>query len=374
MLILAAVLAIFVYGLIAAMLGTILPDLSKRFSLSPKQNGNIAMAQGIGLMLGSFFIGPLVDTQGKKLGLLLALGLIALALLGLRSAVGYTIIAGSMLILGIGGGSLVTAAFALAGDIKIESLSTAGVFNLLNLFFGLGGLLTPLLAARVFNNNSGRLTVFAAALALITLVIHSLTPMAAPSGQVSFQVSQVSELLGNPALLLLAAFLFLYVAAEVGVWNWLARHLIAQGVPEKNAITILSLGFALGILLGRVAVAPVLSSVSPERVLTGAAVLMAITTYAMLQTRSPNVAWSAVFLAGIAMAPVFPTTLAVVGGKFPAMAATATGIATTAGWFGLVISSPIIGSVAGEDPTRLKTALLLLPAFSVLMAVISVML
>lgn len=374
MLILAAVLAIFVYGLIAAMLGTILPDLSKRFSLSPKQNGNIAMAQGIGLMLGSFFIGPLVDTQGKKLGLLLALGLIALALLGLRSAVGYTIIAGSMLILGIGGGSLVTAAFALAGDIKIESLSTAGVFNLLNLFFGLGGLLTPLLAAKVFNNNSGRLTVFAAALALITLVIHSMTPMAAPSGQVSFQVSQVSELLGNPALLLLAAFLFLYVAAEVGVWNWLARHLIAQGVPEKNAITILSLGFALGILLGRVAVAPVLSSVSPERVLTGAAVLMALTTYGMLQTRAPNVAWAAVFLAGIAMAPVFPTTLAVVGGKFPAMAATATGIATTAGWFGLVVSSPIIGSVAGEDPTRLKTALLLLPAFSVLMAVISVML
>ena len=170
MLILAAVLAIFVYGLIAAMLGTILPDLSKRFSLSPKQNGNIAMAQGIGLMVGSFFIGPLIDTQGKKPGLLLALALIAAALFGLKTAKGYSIIAGSMLLLGIGGGSLVTGAFALAGDIRIESLSTAGVFNLLTLFFGLGGLLTPLLAARMFNNNSGSLTMFAAALALVCLL------------------------------------------------------------------------------------------------------------------------------------------------------------------------------------------------------------
>jgi type II secretory pathway component PulF len=36
MLIVAAILAIFVYGMIAAMLGTILPDFSQRFTLSPK--------------------------------------------------------------------------------------------------------------------------------------------------------------------------------------------------------------------------------------------------------------------------------------------------------------------------------------------------
>jgi fucose permease len=371
MLILAAVLAIFVYGLIAALLGTILPDLSKRFSLSPKQNGNIAMAQGIGLMVGGFCVGPLIDVQGKKVGLLLALALIAAALVGLRSANGYGLIAASMLTLGIGGGSLVTGAFSLANDIKIESLTTGGVFNLLNLFFGLGGLLTPLLAARLFDNNSARLTIFAASLAAITLLIHAITPMAAPSGQVAFQASQVGDLMANGALILLALMLFFYVSSEVGVWNWLARHLIAQGVPEKNAITILSLGFALGILLGRVAVAPVLSSVSPERVLLGASLLMAVTTFAMLKTSSPGAAWASVFLAGLAMAPVFPTTLAIVGARFPDTAATATGIATTAGWLGLVVSSPMIGGIAGEDPRRLKTALLVLPAFSLIMAAIA---
>lgn len=371
MLILAAILAIFVYGIIAAMLGTILPDLSKRFSLTPKQNGNIAMAQAIGLMIGSFCVGPLTDVQGMKTSLLLGLGLIAVALFGLKIAGGYGAVAAFMLLLGMGGGAVVVSANGMPPHIQVGSLSTPGVFNLLNLFFGLGGLVTPLIAAKMFQNNSAKLLVFAAILAVATLAVHSATTMPAPSGQVSFQVSSVGGLLGQGALLALALFLFLYVACEVGVWNWLARHLIAQGLPEAKALTMLSLGFALGLLLGRVAVSPILSTVPPERVLLGSAILMAVTTFLMLQTASPNLAWTLVFLAGVAMAPVFPTTLAVVGAKFKDMAATATGIAVTAGWLGLVVSSPIIGAIAGDDPKRLKKALLVLPAFSVAMIVVS---
>jgi len=197
------------------------------------------------------------------------------------------------------------------------------------------------------------------------------TGMPPPKGSVSFQGAAVGDLISQPALLLLALTLFLYVACEVGVWNWLVRHLIAQGVTEGKALTILSLGFALGLLVGRVAVSPILSGVTPERVLLGSALLMAITTYAMLQTASPTVAQGLVFLTGIAMAPVFPTTLAIVNLRFTTMAATATGIALTAGWFGLVVSSPIIGGIAGNDPKGLKKALLLLPVASILMAVVS---
>src|SRR5512140_457644 len=107
MLTLAAVLSIFVYGIIAAMLGTILPDISKRFNLTPKQNGNIAMAQAIGLMIGSFCVGPIMDVQGKKVGLLLGLVLVVIALVGLRAATGYGMVAGLMLLLGTGGGAIV---------------------------------------------------------------------------------------------------------------------------------------------------------------------------------------------------------------------------------------------------------------------------
>jgi hypothetical protein len=67
------------------------------------------------------------------------------------------------------------------------------------------------------------------------------------------------------------------------------------------------------------------------------------------------------------MAPVFPTTLAIVGDAFPRMTGTAIGFAITCGWMGLAVSSRIIGAIAGGDSKRLRKALLVIPAFSVIM-------
>ena len=93
MLILAAILAIFVYGMTAAMLGTILPDLSARFHLTPKQNGTIAFCQALGLILASIGVGPLIDYEGKKVGLVLGLALSALAVALLPRSNGFRAIA-----------------------------------------------------------------------------------------------------------------------------------------------------------------------------------------------------------------------------------------------------------------------------------------
>jgi fucose permease len=370
MLITAAILAIFVYGMIAAMLGTILPDISQRFSLTPKQNGNIALFQAVGLMIGSFCVGPLMDVEGKQLGMLLGLGLVALALFLLRGAGGYQSVVMAMTLLGIGGGTVVAAANTLNADIRPDN--PAIISNWLNLFFGLGGLVTPLISAKLFHRNPRALTLFAGTLAILGLLASFAAPFKPASGKVSFQFSSVGGLLTNPTLLALCAMLFLYVTCEVGVWNWLVRHLIAQGVPESKALTILSLGFALGLLIGRIGAAQILTQVDGKTVLTGAAALMAITSYLMLRSSSPGMAQALVFLAGLAMAPVFPTTLGVVGSKFTGdTAGTAIGIAVTFGWFGLAVSSPIIGGIAGNDPKGLKKALLVIPVASLIMFLVS---
>jgi len=369
MLILAAILAIFVYGMIAAMLGTILPDLSARFHLTPSQNGQIAFAQALGLIVASIGVGPLIDNEGKKAGLVLGLSLITVALFALPRSKGFRGVMGYILLLGLGGGIIVTAANALVSDINPARRGTT--LNLLNLFFGLGGLATPFISANFMKRNSIRLCYTVATLTAITLVIHILTPMPPPSGARSFVFSDVGPVLGRPELFLLAFFLFLYVSCEVGVWNWLAQHLIAQGIPESRALNILSLGFALGLLIGRVAVSPILITVSAPLVTLAAAVLMTITTYLMLTTRSSTVAWILVFLAGVSMAPVFPTTLAMVGDAFPRMTGTALGVVITCGWIGLAVSSRIIGAIGGGDSRRLRKALLLIPAASAIMVVVA---
>jgi len=320
----AAILAILVYGMIAAVLGTLLPDFSRRFAFTDDQNGTIAFVQSLGLLLG------------------------------------------------LGGGMVVTGANALVSDISPDRRSST--LNLLNLFFGLGGLLTPLIGAYLFAGNALGLCYLIAALTGATFLVHVATPMPPPTGERGFKLSEAGKLAANPSLILMSLFLFLYVACEVGVWNWLAKHLVAQGIPEKTALKTLSLGFALGILVGRVVVSRILIRVSAINVTLASSVLMAITTWGMLQTNDPVAAGLLVFCAGLAMAPVFPTTLGMVGDRFPVMTATAIGIAITCGWIGLAVSSKIIGAIAGNDSGQLKTALLVLPAFSVLMIVVNLLL
>ena len=369
MLIFASILAIFVYGMIAAMLGTILPELSERFHLTPTQNGTIALVQALGLIVASLGVGPLLDTQGDKIGLVLGLSCIAVALFLLPRSSGFRAILLLLFLLGMGGGIVVTGANALANSVSGEHSAIA--LNLVNLFFGLGGLTTPFIAANVFKKNWVRLCYTVASLTVVALAVQAVVKMPAPSGNAKFLLADVGPILGHPLLFMLGLFLFLYITCEVGVWNWLPRHLIAQGIPESRALNILSLGFALGLLIGRVGVSPILAHVSPIDVTLGASIAMAITTFLMLQTNKAGMAFALVFIAGLSMAPVFPTTLAITGAAFPRMTGTAMGFVITCGWVGLAVSSWIIGAIAGGDPKRLKKALLLFPASAVLMVVLN---
>jgi fucose permease len=364
-LIFAAILAIFVYGMIAAMLGTILPDLSDRFHLTPTQNGTIAFVQALGLIIASVGVGPLLDTQGDKAGLILGLALIAIALFALPRSSGFRGILLVMFLLGVGGGIVVTGANALTSGVSEAHRATA--LNLVNLFFGLGGFTTPFISANLFKKNWVRLCYTVASLTVVTLVVQTVAKMPAPTGNARFLLADVGPILGRPLLFILGLFLFLYITCEVGVWNWLPRHLIAQGIPESRALNILSLGFALGLLIGRVGVSPILIHVPAIEVTLAASIAMAVTTFLMLRTNKPPAAFALVFMAGVSMAPVFPTTLAIVGTAFPRMTGTALGFVITCGWVGLAVSSRIIGGIAGGDPRRLKKALLLIPASAVLM-------
>ncbi|MGA2539776.1 MAG: MFS transporter, partial [Terracidiphilus sp.] len=296
---------------------------------------------------------------------ILGLVFIAIVLFLLPRSSGFGSIVILLFLLGVGGGIVVTGANALVSGVSEAHRATA--LNLVNLFFGLGGLTTPFISANLFKRNWVRLCYTVASLTVIALIVQAVAKMPAPSGAGGFVLADAGAVLGRPLLFLLGFFLFLYITCEVGVWNWLPRHLIAQGIPESRALNILSLGFALGLLVGRVGVSPILIHVPAVTVTLIASVAMAVTTFLMLRTSNATVAAVLVFIAGLSMAPVFPTTLALVGNAFPRMSGTAIGFVITCGWAGLAVSSRIIGAIAGDDPARLKNALLLIPGAAVLM-------
>jgi fucose permease len=332
----------------------------------------LATMQAVGLIIASLSAGPIIDIKGNKVALLTGLALIVISLGMAPNAGSYGGLLFVYFILGIGGGTVVTGANSLVG--AIDPTRRGSALNFLNLFFGLGGIVTTYVASE--HVNPANVCYGIAGLTAVTLLVNAATKMPSPSGVASFRVNEVPALLSRPALLLLCFFLFLYVACEVGVWNWLKLYLLSLRTPagapifdETTAGHVVSYGFAFGILVGRVVVSRILIKIPALTVTLAAAVLMAITTYAMLQLHSYAGVTAAVFCAGLSMAPVFPTTLAITGDTFPRGTATAMGVVITLGWVGLAVSSKIIGALAeGNDYHR---ALMLIPIFSVLMVFVN---
>jgi fucose permease len=361
MLILAATLAIFVYGLIAPILGALLPS----YGLTPVQQGNLGTAQALGLVVASLSAGPVIDIRGNKSALVTGLFLIAASLFAAPNAGSYAGLLIAYFVLGVGGGVVVTAANSLVG--AVEPTRRGSALNFLNLFFGLGGIITTYAASYLMTPVV--LCYSVAALTVVALVVNAATRMPSPSGEASFRLNEVPALLSRPALILLCLFLFLYVACEVGVWNWLKTYLISVHFDPRSAGGVVSYGFAFGILVGRVVVSRVLIKVPALTVTFVSSILMVITTFAMLHLHSQSSITIAVFCAGLTMAPVFPTTLAIVGDTFQRGAATALGIVITFGWIGLAVSSPIIGALAQNQ--NYQRGLMLLPFFSIVMILVS---
>ena len=367
MLIFAACLAIFVYGMVASMLGTINPGLAAKFQLTNVQTGYIALAQGIGLVIASVSVGPLLDRKGKKVGLLLGLGLVTLSLLALANAASFEVIAGAMVVLGMGGGIIITGANALGSDVS-ES-RRASVLNFLNVFVGLGGFATPFIAGNLLGGDAVRVAYTAAALTGATLArppvpAHrsSWAPCAPGrrrarcSASPSCTSSQPRPSCTPPAS----------SASGTGsrsTWS-------SAGFPPRRRSTSCRWVSRSACSLVESSLPRSSSRSRRSRSPSCRPTLMALTTFAVLHVSAPALVGPLVFLAGIAMAPVFPTTIAMVADVFKERSGTAIGFTITCGFSGLVVSSPLIGWLAGPDPAGLGTGLLVLPVFSAALVVV----
>jgi FHS family L-fucose permease-like MFS transporter len=166
-------------------------------------------------------------------------------------------------------------------------------------------------------------------------------------------------------------FLFLYVAAEVSVWIWLKTYLLSLHFSAQAAGGVISYGFALGMLLGRMVAARLLRLL-PLSIILVSSLLIGVTSFAVLAIHSISAMTLAVFLMGLSMAPVFPTVLALAGDHFPHGTASAMGIVITSGWLGLAVSSPTIGALASLS--TLHDALLLLPCLAAAMVAVTLVL
>lgn len=343
----AGFLGVLIWGTLAPLLGSILPNLRERSGLSLSGSGVMFVALSSGMVIASLAAGPMLDRYGKKRVLSGAVALITVVLVFFEFVYNPTFLLGLAFLLGMGGSALVTGAHGLLADLNPNH--RAASLNLLDVFFGVGGFLTTFLIIPVQQMAGLAGVLFAlAAMSALVLVYMLSTTFPAPAHARDFSMGEAKSLAVSPLFLIPAAMIFLYVGTEQSIFDWQVTYLTGElSMDRIEAARALS-WFPVAIMIGRLIISRILLRVSPSLVLVVSTLGAMLSLLVILTTSSSLVASVALFTAGLFMASIYPTTLGVLSGRFASISGTAIGLAVTAGWFGSFVVSPTFGFVAEE--------------------------
>ncbi len=145
------------------------------------------MVQALGLVVASLSAGPFIDVKGNKPALLTGLALIVASLSAAPNVPGYAGLLVVYFVLGVGGGIVVTGSNSLVGAVAPSRRGSA--LNFLNLFFGLGGIVTTYVASE--HVDPAVVLYSIAGLTALAFVANLATRMPSPSGEASFRLNEV---------------------------------------------------------------------------------------------------------------------------------------------------------------------------------------
>ena len=413
LLMIIAFLGIFVYGLLAALPGSVLPTLERNQYLpNDSAVATFLLINAVGAVLAYVVSGPIIDRIGKKFALLFGATLVIASMAGfaltvtkVHAASALLLIFACSLTLGLGANAIVAAGHALVADVASSWRNAA--LNLLDICFGLGLASLPLVVQRlqqlgglglIFSSLGG------ASVILLVLIFASRFPK--PTHPESSPIGEAPSLFRNPSFLLLAAALFMYVGAEVSVGKWVVtfmerdpRILASQGLSSAElqtlahsspdllsrffesdplgyavagyALTTLTL-FAIALLGGRLVSSLLLGIVKVNSFLLMTAG-SALTTVSLIVAFTANTAGTVrlgLIAAGVGMGPIFPTSVGLASVMMPRIAGTAMSLVMGIGFAGLLLIPPAVGyvsSAVGGPAGDVRIGLMTVIAASVIM-------
>lgn len=299
-----------------------------------------------GIVFTSLFFGSCVSIASSS-WLLLRLGLrrtLALSLLLLTigisgvafaSGLGLALVASFGLGLGLGGLDVILN--LLAADIYPTRQSA--MLNLVNVFFGVGALTSPLLvsaAAGVSGHLEAMLLGLAGLILLVALVFTLLPlPTQHDPGSGAEPPPSLGLALRDRYVLTLAAVFFLYVGMEIGFGGWATNFAIIGAHLDLRSAPLLATTFWLSFTLGRIVAAAVASFVPARLLIIGGALLAAAGGVVVAAfSANPLLLFIGAVVVGVGCAPIFPTSFAQAAAYRANWAALASSLAVLGGMFG----------------------------------------
>lgn len=336
-------------GLIANIIGPLLPAIRSEINLNYSQGGLLLSGQFIGMLATSLIGGYLVDRFGKRPFMLAGSAMIITGLLGSMAARDFVFLYVLNLVTGFGYGIYEVGINALCADSSEDNKGSE--MNFVHFFYGIGAIAAPLLAyASTEYLGSWRYCFFLALIApAIVTVLLIMNKIDEPRVLCSTGKQEAASA-GNPykSLFLWTAGLmvFFYVGVEVSTGGWIPAYwstlLPGSAVPASLTATVFWLCLTAGRLVsGRIADKIGLTAY----ILAAAAGTMLLSA---LWSILPLGNWTLVIvgLLGLMCSGQFPTAMVVATAHFPGKTGmTAAFLIVFAGLSGFFIPT-VIGRLA----------------------------
>jgi fucose permease len=349
---LSAWAGIFVFGIVMAILGAILPSLFERLGFGAGAAGNLFLTMNFAMLVTTLFFGPLVDRFGFKAVLAFSALLVAAAFFLLSRASSYGLVLGAAVILGLGGGGLNGGTNALTSDLH-EGKERGAALNVLGIYFGFGALSVPFLIGTLRETlGVARILGLAALLSLAPFAVYAVLRFPKAKHALGFPIKSAAAIARSPLLWLTAFILFFQSANEFTVGGWISTYLQTTFGVGAGAAALVLAGYWAAVMSGRLLSSRLVRTVGNETLILASAVLALLAALLMALAPSGALAAAGAVIIGLGFAAIYPTTLAIVGGRFAAFTGTAFSVVIAVGLVGGMLAPWLAGRIAEASSLR----------------------
>ncbi|MCR8924800.1 MFS transporter [Priestia megaterium] len=359
-------------GLVITAVGSVLPQLLTHYHVSYTVGGQLVLLGSLGFLIGvplaSFLLG-----RFREMNLLTVSALvIALSQIGMLLLPPFEWIIAFNFLNGIGVAALEVVVATLMMEVFIGR--RAIVMSYLEVSFGLGALLMPLVASLLISQNSWWFSFFiTSVLALLMVVVCKMISFKKET--VSTSESDASDASSEPApvlaknqrwkiLALFSVMIFMYAGVESSMNNFLSSIFIAylDVIPSQATLSISV--FWVAMLIGRVATGWIIRVVTYERYLFGSIGGTIVSLVLFILLKEAVAGYILLGFLGLAMSGIYSITMVYANHTFTGSARIVTSLITGFSGLGGAVFPALIGFTM--DVSGITSALWYITAFACL--------
>lgn len=302
--------AFFANGMMALVLGAVLPYLIQEAEINYSVAGGLLSAFAIGNLLASFVNPICVKQLGRKLATVILSALIPLSLLIITTLAPIPILYLACILLGIGRGTVSIVNNMIVNDYDGRPIA----LNLLHTTFAMGAFLTPFLTGLYIGNGFNWRWIMYTIMILCTISCLGYATLPLEKDKTSNNsIKATYTFLKNPDFYIMGLLLFFYLGAENCVNGWFVTYFKSTGIMSDQYATNLVSVTWLVIMLGRLVTAYL--STKLNRQLLVLINCICTTIFFILLIATNNLVWITLAVIGLGFffAGIYPTGIANAG-------------------------------------------------------------